>query len=130
MKRIAAIIFPMLCLLCLACGEGWTYRIKYEITGTAPLGGVRVLFVNEYGDDEELSSIKLPWVKEFDVQFRDDTYYGGKFTGGVYPAYVSATVAEYGSVTAKIYYGGELVDSASAKGRDGKATARYGVKLR
>jgi len=123
-------ILPALCLLFFACGDEWTYNIKYEVTGTAPKGGVSLLIVNEYGDDEEFSSIKLPWVKDFAVQFRDDTYYGGKFVGGVFPAYLSATIKEYGSVTVKIYYGGELVDSASARYRDGTATARYGVKLR
>jgi hypothetical protein len=129
--RITALILPMLCLLFfLSCGDEWAYNIKYEVTGTAPTGGVRVLIINEYGDDEEFSSIKLPWVKEFDIQFRDDRYYGGKFVSGVFPAYVSATVKEYGSVTVKIFYGGEPVDSASARGRDGTATARYGVKLR
>jgi hypothetical protein len=130
MKRTAALIFLSLCLLCLACGDECAYIVKYEITGTAPVGGVRVLFVNEYGDDEEFPSVKLPWVKEFAVQFRDETYYGGKFVGGVFPAYLSAAITEYGRVTAKIYYRGELVDSAAAGGRGGRATAQYGVRLR
>ncbi len=130
MKRTAAFVFFTCCLLCLVCDDEWAYNIKYEITGTAPKGGVRALIANEYGDDEEFSSVKLPWVKDFVVQFRDDTYYGGKFTGGVFPAYVSATIVQYGSVTAKIYYRGALVDSVSASGRNGVATARYGVKLR
>jgi len=124
------LIFPAFCLLFFTCGEEWTYNIKYEITGTAPKGGVGVLIVNEYGDDEAFSSVNLPWVKEFAIQFRDDTYYGGKFVGGVFPAYVSATVNGYGGVTAKIYYRGELADSASARRTGETATARYGVKLR
>jgi hypothetical protein len=129
-KRIAASILLPLCLpLFLTCGEGCGYNLKYEITGTAPLGGVEVQFANEYGDDEAFP-VKLPWVKEFNIQFRDDTYYGGKFTGGIFPAYVTATIIKYGSVTAKIYYNGNLADSATAGGKDGKATARYGVRLR
>jgi len=130
MKRITALITPALCLFLLACGGEWAYKIKYEVTGTAPAGGVRVLIANEYGDDEEFSSVKLPWVKDFEVQFRDDTYYGGKFVGGIFPAYVSATVKEYGSVTVRIYYNGEPVGADSARGRGGTATARYGVKMR
>jgi hypothetical protein len=130
MKRTAAITLPFLCVVALlACGDECAYRIKYEITGTAPLGGVSVLFANEYGDDEAFSSIRLPWVKEFDIQFRDDRYYGGKFVSGVFPAYVTATLTEYGSVTAKLYYNGELADSAAASGRDGTATVRHAVKL-
>ncbi len=130
MKQIIALILPTLCLLLLTCGDECTYRIKYEITGTAPKGGVSVLFVNEYGDDEAFSSIKLPWIKDFNVQFRDETYYGGKFVGGVFPAYLSATITTFGTVTTKIYYGGKLVDSAGTTGPDGVATARYGVKLK
>lgn len=128
--KAALFALPALCLLCLACGDECAYHIRYELDGTAPKGGVTVLFVNEYGDDEAFSSVKLPWVKEFNVQFRDDTYYGGKFVGNVFPAYLSATIVDFGSVTAKIYYRGELVDSASARSKDGTATAWYGVKLR
>jgi len=130
-NRITALNFlPALCLFFLTCGEECAYNIKYEVTGTAPKNGVGVLIVNEYGDDEAFNSIKLPWVKDFAVQFRDDTYYGGKFVGGIFPAYVSATLKEYGSVTVRIYYRGEAVACDSAKGRSGEATARYGVKLR
>ncbi|GBU21198.1 hypothetical protein R80B4_01087 [Fibrobacteres bacterium R8-0-B4] len=128
-KRITLILLT-LCPLLIVCGDDCTYKLKYEVTGTAPRGGVSVLIVNEYGDDEEFSSIRLPWVKEFEVQFRDDTYYGGKFTSGIFPAYVSAKIKEYGGVTVKIYYSGDMADSASASGRDGTATARYGVRLR
>jgi len=123
-------ILPALCLLFFTCGGEYTYNIKYEVTGTAPKGGVSLLIVNEYGDDEAFGSIGLPWVKDFAVQFRDETYYGGKFVGGIFPAYLSATIKEYGSVTVKIYYRGELRDSASTKYSNGTATARYGVKLR
>jgi len=130
-NRITALNFlPTLCLFFLACSDECTYNIKYEVTGTAPKNGVSVLIVNEYGDDEAFSSIKLPWVKDFAVQFRDDTYYGGKFVGGIFPAYVSATLKEYGNVNVKVYYRGEVVACDSVEGRNGVATARYGVKLR
>jgi len=129
MKRTAVFILLTLSIICLVCSDECTYNIKYEITGTAPAGGVSVLIVNEYGDDEAFSSIKLPWVKEFAVQFRDDTYYGGEFTGNVFPAYVSATVIKYGIVTVNIYYRGKLVSNATARDKGGVATARYGVKF-
>jgi hypothetical protein len=130
MKRILAFIPLTLCLLFLTYCEDWAYSIKYEVTGTAPKGGVSVLFVNEYGDDEAFSSIRLPWIKEFNVQFRDETYYGGKFVSGVFPAYLSATITTFGYLTTKIYYDGKLVDSVRTTGPDGVATARYGVKLK
>lgn len=130
-NRITALIFlSALCALLITCGDEYTYSIKYEVTGTAPSGGVSVLIANEYGDDEAFSSIKLPWVKDFEVQFRDDTYYGGKFVSGIFPAYVSATLKEYGNITVKVYYGGEMVACDSATGRNGVATARYGIRLR
>jgi hypothetical protein len=130
MKKRIAIIFLTLCPLLLTCGEECTYKLKYEITGTAPKGGVSVLIVNEYGDDEGFSSVRLPWVKDFEIQFRDDRYYGGKFVSGVFPAYAAATLNVNGSVTVKIYYRGELVSCDSANGRYETATARYGVRLR
>jgi len=130
MKRLTALIFLTLCPLLFTCGEECTYKIKYEITGTAPNGGVSLLIVNEYGDDEGFSSVRLPWVKDFEIQFRDDRYYGGKFVSGVFPAYVAATLNVNGSVAVKIYYRGELVGCGSASGRYETAEARYGVRLR
>jgi len=129
-NTIAALISLTLCPLLFTCGDECTYKIKYEITGTVPKGGVSVLIVNEYGDDEGFSSVRLPWVKDFEIQFRDDRYYGGKFVSGVFPAYVSATLNANGSVAAKIYYRGELVSRDSANGRYETAAARYGVRLR
>ncbi|MDR2592135.1 MAG: hypothetical protein LBC59_04945 [Chitinispirillales bacterium] len=130
MKRTIAIIFLTLCPLLLTCGDDCTYKIKYEVTGLASVGGVSLSIVNEYGDDEAFSGIRLPWVKDFEIQFRDDRYYGGKFVSGIFPAYVAATLNVNGSVAVKIYYSGELVSCDSASGRYETAEARYGVRLR
>jgi hypothetical protein len=115
-------------LALLTCNSG-NHTITYEVTGVAI--EVSVLYNNEYGDAERFTPVKLPWVKTFDVQFRDDTYYGGKFVGDVFPALVSATLVDRrGHLSAVIYVNGEAVGTGATTANDYTATARYGVRLK
>lgn len=129
-KRTAAAVLLPLCLLLLSCGScDQGPLITYEVTG-ATVRETGVEYHNEHGDKERFSSVRLPWVKSFYVQFRGDQYPGGAFSGDVFPAYVSAWIADRtGSLTVSIYVDGKLAQTTSIANTYEHARLYYGVRL-
>jgi hypothetical protein len=128
--QTTAAVFLSLCLLLLSCGS---YDpgplITYEVTG-ATIRETGVEYHNEYGDKERFSSVRLPWVKSFYVQFRGDQYPGGAFHGDVFPAYVSAWIADRtGYITVSIYVDGKLAQTTSIADTYEHARLYCGVRL-
>jgi hypothetical protein len=130
MKRAIITTLLSLGMIFLSCCECWppTTTITYKVDGI--LSDIGVEFHNEFGDLERFSSIRVPWVKTFNVQHRDEEHHGGKYPGGIYPAYVSAIANErFGTVNVEIYVNGELVAKGESKAPEFTAMAWYAVRL-
>jgi hypothetical protein len=131
MKRLTAtIILPAFCAVFLSCSclDLCASTITYEVDGWATR--TSVLYHNEFGDAEYFSSIRLPWVKTFSVEYRDAEHHGG-VAGDFFPAYIEAQIMEGrgGYLTVSIYVNGELVKRDSTSGARLAATAWAAVKM-
>ena len=130
MKRTIITILTSFCALFLSCGLcDWDEkRITYRIEGEAS-NAANVRYHNEYEDVESASSVKVPWEKSFNIQFRNTEYYGGGARGDNYTAYISAGVFNSGfPVKVLIYVDGELVQSDSTTPTKLQAEAYYIVR--
>jgi len=130
MRRTITTILTPFCALFLSCGRcdlndrTITYRLDSDESNAT------VTYHDEYEDMVYHSSVKVPWEKTFNIQFRSKEYYGGGARKDNYTAYVSSGVFNRPSFTLRvsIYVDGELVQSDTTTSTDAEAAAYYLVR--
>jgi hypothetical protein len=129
MRRIIATILTAFCALTVSGCRDWNDKtITYRLEGG--VSNATVTYHDEYEDLIYHSSVKVPWEKTFNIQFRSIDHYGGGARGKNYTAYVSAGVFNRPSfpLIASIYVDGELVKSDTTMQSNVQAEAYYIVR--
>lgn len=85
--------------ICIGCDTTETYKLKYEVTGTVQKANIT--YVNENGGTSDANNVSLPWTYSF--RAKEGTY-----------VWVHASKDDSGSITAKIYKDGKVLESSSS----------------